>query len=116
MFSFFNSYHYFLCYTKVSSTKDNLPEDIKVLALGPQMDAKRFKGYIINGFRFRIKEVDLRRKSQNSGVMLNASVPCFASRKDNSPVVGDVNFYGVLTDVIEIRYNNVMKHVMFKCD
>lgn len=80
------------------------------------MDAKRFKGYIINGFRFRIKEVDLRRKSQNSGVMLNASVPCFASRKDNSPVVGDVNFYGVLTDVIEIRYNNVMKHVMFKCD
>lgn len=77
------------------------------------MDAKRFKGYMINGFRFRIKKVDFCRKSQNSGVMLSASVTSFASRKDNNPVTGDMNFYGELIDIIEIRYSNSLKFTLF---
>lgn len=101
---------------KVWTTNDAVPEDIKLLALGPHVDAKRFKGYIFNGFRFRIKEVDMRRKIQNSGVMLSASVTSFASRKDNNPVVGDMNFYGEFTDIIEIHYSNSMKYVLFKCN
>lgn len=80
------------------------------------MDARRFKGYLINGFRYRIKEVDLRRKSQNSGVMLSASVTSFASRKDNNHVTGDMTFYGELTDIIEIRYNNSLKYTLFRCN
>lgn len=89
---------------------------MKLLALGPYMDARRFKGYLINGFRFRIKEVHLRRKSQNSGVMLSASVTSFASRKDNNLVTGDMNFYGELTNIIEIRYSNSVKYTLFKCN
>lgn len=115
-FMIFTNIIHCYCFMKVCGTKEKIPEDIKLLALGPHMDARRYKGYIINGCRFRIKDVDLRRKSQNSGVMLNASVPCFASRKDNNPVVGDVNFYGQLTDIIEIRYSNSMKFVLFRCD
>lgn len=80
------------------------------------MDAKTYKGYIINGFRFKIKDVDLRRKSQNSGVMLKASVPSYASSKDTNPVIGDVNFYGEVTDIIEIRYSSSMKFVLSRCN
>ncbi|XP_074377068.1 uncharacterized protein LOC141718588 [Apium graveolens] len=100
----------------VCTTKDVIPDDVKVLSLGPHMDARRFKGYLINGFPYRIKEVDARRNSQNSGVMLSASVTSFASRKDNNPVTGDMNFYGKLNDIIEIRYSNSLKYTLFKCN
>lgn len=107
---------YVFNFFKVCTTKDVIPDEVKVLALGPHMDARRFKGYLINGFRYRIKEVDACRKSQNSGVMLSASVTSFSSRKDNNPVTGDMNFFGELTDIIEIQYSNSLKYTLFKCN
>lgn len=98
---------------KVCTTKDAIPDDVRLLALGPRMDARRFKGYLVNGFRFRIKEVDLHRRSQNSGVVLSANVTSFASRKDNNPITVDMNFYGELTDIIELRYSNSLRYTLW---
>lgn len=67
-------------------------EEIRNLALGPIMDALRFNSYVIRGFRFRTKRVDIRRKSQNSGVILRAEQESYASRKDKNPRSGDVLF------------------------
>ena len=40
----------------------------------------------------------------------------YSSRKDKNPIVGDITYYGELTDIIEVQYLNGMKFVLFKCD
>ena len=40
----------------------------------------------------------------------------YASARDKNPRLGEVTYYGVLTNVIEIRYTNDMKFVLLKCD
>ncbi|XP_038706800.1 uncharacterized protein LOC120002208 isoform X2 [Tripterygium wilfordii] len=91
-------------------------EEINRLADGPQNLARRFKAYVINGCRFRVNDVDKRRATQNSGVALKAATMSYASRKDKNPRLGAVYYYGQLTDIIEIRYTNDMKYILFKCD
>jgi hypothetical protein len=91
-------------------------EEIATLAKGPSTYAKRFKGYILNGSRFRVKEVDSRRATQNSGIYLNVNTMSYASSKDKKPRLGDVTYYGVLTDILEIVYSVNFKFVLFKCD
>lgn len=93
-----------------------MSEEIIGLAKGPQFIARRYKGYIINGNRFRVKAVDDCRTTQNSGVALKADTMSYASRKDRNPRVGAVYYYGRLTDVVEIQYTNDIKFVLFKCD
>ncbi|CAL5352554.1 unnamed protein product [Camellia sinensis] len=65
-----------------------LSEEIKILALGPSRKATRFNGYIINGTRYHTKSCELRRKTQNSGVMVKAKTSSYASAKDINPVEG----------------------------
>lgn len=48
--------------------------------------------------------------------MLKAMTESYASARDRNPVSGDVNFYGVLTDIIELHYSKAYKFVLFKCD
>ncbi|XP_058201329.1 uncharacterized protein LOC131316070 [Rhododendron vialii] len=91
-------------------------EEIHKLAIGPHTIARRFSGYVINGFHFRVKSIDDNRLTQNSGVALKANTLSYASRKDKNPRVGPVYYYGWLTDIVEIRYTNDTKYVMFKCD
>ena len=40
----------------------------------------------------------------------------YASARDKNPRLGEVTYYGVLTNVIENRYTNDMKFVLLKCD
>lgn len=77
---------------------------------------KRYRGFIINGFRFHVKKYEIRRKTQNSGLVVTAQTSSFASRGDNNPIVGDVTYYGVLKDIIEMEYFMGRKIVMFECE
>lgn len=70
----------------------------------------------MNGFRFHTKNRETRRTTQNSGVFLTAATNSFSSSKDKNPILGDVSFYGVLQDIVEVRYTNALKFVLFKCD
>ena len=99
-----------------TTTDASLSDEIKYLAKGPYRYARRFKGYIINGFHFRIKGRDKRRTNHNSDIILNASTTSYAIRRDKNPRTRDVTYYGELIDIIEIRYTNDMKFVMFKCN
>ena len=45
-----------------------------------------------------------------------AKTQSFASSKDPNPIFGDVTFYGILTDIIELDYSSGKHIVLFKCD
>ncbi|XP_028120968.1 uncharacterized protein LOC114318309 [Camellia sinensis] len=93
-----------------------LSEEIKILALGPSQKATRFNGYIINGTRYHTKSCELRRKTQNNGVMVKAKTSSYASAKDINPVEGDVAYYGYVTDIIELYYSHDHRYMLFMCN
>ncbi|XP_071726413.1 uncharacterized protein [Rutidosis leptorrhynchoides] len=100
----------------MTSWDNRITSDIETLANGPSEVVKKYKGYIINGFRFHIKDVEKNRTTQNSGVILQALTSSFSSARYNDPIVGDVTYYGVLKDIIELQYGDEKKVVLFHCD
>ncbi|PKU70513.1 hypothetical protein MA16_Dca026113 [Dendrobium catenatum] len=63
-----------------------------------------YSGCIVNGVMFLINQRDIRRVTQNSGVSVQGSHK-----------VESINFYGVLTDVVNLSYNDGTHVVLFKC-
>ncbi|XP_059290082.1 uncharacterized protein LOC132043621 isoform X3 [Lycium ferocissimum] len=75
------------------------------LARGPFNGVQRFKGYEINGFRFHTKLLEENRVKQNSGVLVRGVM--------NGQ---NINYYGVLTEIVELQYFKSKRVVLFKCD
>ncbi|XP_039119539.1 uncharacterized protein LOC120255833 [Dioscorea cayenensis subsp. rotundata] len=94
----------------------NVSEEIKFLAQGPNRIVKRYKGLVINGFRFHTKSRERFRRTQNSGCLVTSSTMSYASARDANPLEGNVDYYGVLNDIIELDYFNKFKVVLFRCD
>ncbi|KAK4713393.1 hypothetical protein R3W88_019300 [Solanum pinnatisectum] len=94
---------------------EKISEDIQTLAIGPLIQAKRMTGYICDGVRYLTKSRDVKRKTQNSGIMLKTITQSYASTKDKNPILAEVSFYGILTDIIELYYSKNLKFVLFKC-
>ncbi|XP_039115825.1 uncharacterized protein LOC120251353 [Dioscorea cayenensis subsp. rotundata] len=111
---FTETFHEWLGET-VSHGKD-VPEEVKFLAQGPKRIVKRYKGLIINGFRFHTKSRERFRKTQNSGCLVTFSTMSYASARDADPLQGNVDYDGVLNDIIELDYFNKFKVVLFRCD
>lgn len=88
---------------------------MKWLAQGPRQDVIKYPGYIINGFRFQTKVRDDSRVTQNSGVSIVANAMEFSSAKDMKPVVSDMCFYGVITEIWLLDYF-MFQIPLFKCD
>ncbi|XP_071695448.1 uncharacterized protein [Rutidosis leptorrhynchoides] len=103
--------------THLDKIGDNIiTDDLRHLANGPCEFVKTYKGFIVNGYRFHIKDVERKRKTQNSGVILEALTKSFSSTRDNNPVTGDVTYYGVIKEIIELQYSVENKIVLFHCD
>ncbi|XP_028086586.1 uncharacterized protein LOC114287444 [Camellia sinensis] len=81
------------------------PNDLWSLANGPNLLVKEYSGCIINSVRFRTREVDNRRNSQNSGVLTEG---------DHEGVTHE--FYGHLCNVWELEYMCHNKVVLFQCE
>ncbi|XP_021764842.1 uncharacterized protein LOC110729408 [Chenopodium quinoa] len=81
---------------------DNIQDHILWLSKGPSHVAKKHTGYLDNGYRFHTMKRDANCVTQNSGVTLTATTHSFASSKDQNPVVGNVNYYGSITEINEI--------------
>ncbi|KAL3826143.1 hypothetical protein ACJIZ3_022172 [Penstemon smallii] len=75
------------------------------LACGPDICIKKYTGYIVNGIRFHTIDRGSHLKSQNSGVVVEANH-------------GDsiIDFYGVLSDILELDYIKDKRVVIFKCE
>ena len=74
------------------------------LACGPDARIHTYTGCIVNGARFYTKYRDDHRITQNSGIYV-------LGEHDGE----DVNFYGVLTNVVELDYLFGYKVIIFKC-
>lgn len=89
--------------------------DMVALAKGPNNWCIKHKSFVINGYRFRINKIDKKMKNQNSGVFVRATRNSYASRQDRNPIDGELDYYGILKDIIELDYEGVGKIILFDC-
>ncbi|KAH6771864.1 hypothetical protein C2S51_010268 [Perilla frutescens var. frutescens] len=78
--------------------------DLKLLAGRPNFIGMKYKKFLVNGFRFHTKDLESSRKTQNCGVRVKAATPSFSSTRDQNPILGELDYYGILTDIIELDY------------
>ncbi|KAL6554186.1 hypothetical protein OROMI_019859 [Orobanche minor] len=102
--------------TDNNDSTEAIQNDISYLAKGPVHTGKRYKGFIINGFRFNTRETERNRKTQNSGVEVSAATTSFASKKDKRPISSELTYYGIVKDIIELYYSQDKRVVLFECD
>ena len=76
---------------------------MRSLAWGPDKRATHYHCYNVNGFRFRTKQRDDGKKAQNSGVIVRGEYQ-------------NMSYYGLIIDIIELRYTKGNYVVLFKCD
>jgi len=72
--------------------KKKISDKVIWLARYPDNEVKQFKCYVINGVKFRTKDSEAIRKTQNNGV-------CVVTESG-------VTYYGVLIDIIELKYSD----------
>ncbi|KAG8485220.1 hypothetical protein CXB51_021250 [Gossypium anomalum] len=111
---FTESFHEWLSQT-VWSGKD-INDEVKWLSQGPNRVIKRYSAFLINGYRFHTKYRERIRRTQNCGIVVNSSITSYASARDSNLVEGNVEYYGLLTDIIELDYYGKWKVVLFRCD
>ena len=79
-------------------------DDLYSLVEGPDDRYTRWTSCIVNGIRFHCKERDDNLKTQNSGVSV------FGNHNGE-----DIDFYGVLEEVLELSYILDRKLILFRC-
>ncbi|KAK5825828.1 hypothetical protein PVK06_020696 [Gossypium arboreum] len=77
---------------------------------------RKYSVFLINGYRFHTKYRERMRRTQNCGVVVNSSITSYASARDSNPVDGNVEYYGLLTDIVELDYYGRWKVILFRCD
>jgi hypothetical protein len=100
----------------ISEADSSITRELVYLSKGPKEVGLRYQGFMVNGFRFHIKEVERKRKTQNSGVSVNAITSSFSNRRDENPILSDVAYFGALKNVIELDYGGDRRVVLFECD
>ncbi|KAK9166930.1 hypothetical protein Scep_002121 [Stephania cephalantha] len=84
--------------------EEDLSENLRWLAEGPRDQALSYNGFVINGYRFHIQDIE--RTRQNSGVSIEATDPTRTN--------GEVTYYGVLKKILLLNYN-IRQIPVFKC-
>ncbi|KAH1114321.1 hypothetical protein J1N35_007699 [Gossypium stocksii] len=63
--------------------------------------------------KFHTKSRERLRRTQNCGIVVNSSITSYASARDNNPFEGNVEYYGLLIDIIVLDYYGKWKLVLF---
>ncbi|XP_058002285.1 uncharacterized protein LOC110664507 [Hevea brasiliensis] len=77
------------------------------LSRGPARYVTSFYGYIVNGYRFHTKYHDQGLRTQNSGVVVIGDI---------GDEVNNIDYYGVLTEIIQLQYLGGRRVVLFRCN
>ncbi|XP_060207958.1 uncharacterized protein LOC132635543 [Lycium barbarum] len=114
----FDTFHeWFKEKVKELEATSNILKDVKVLAIGPTNIVTRFNAFDVNnGYRFRTKQSEEFKETQNSGVMVISKIESYASTSDNVPKSANIAYYGGVNDIVELNYYEEFKVVLFKCD
>ncbi|MFQ6660773.1 hypothetical protein Gotur_029170 [Gossypium turneri] len=111
---FIESFHEWLSQTVWSGK--NVDDEVNWLSQGPNRMVKRYSAFVINGFRFHTQYCERLRRTQNCGIVVNSSITSYASARDNNLVKGNVEYFGLLMDIIELDYYGKWKVVLFRED
>ena len=87
---------------KVKSEK--VEDHIFWLAKNPNPKVRRYTGYFVNGYQFYSRTRASGLKTQNSRVTLTTLTSSFVSSKDQNPITGDVTYYEVIGEIIEVDF------------
>ncbi|KAH0655500.1 hypothetical protein KY285_030382 [Solanum tuberosum] len=82
-------------------------EDLLSLSRGPTRYSTHSNGYIVNGYRFHVEDYDKKLRTQNCGVVVLGE-----NDKDSE----NLDYYGVLTDVIELQFVMDRRVMLFRCN
>jgi hypothetical protein len=87
----------------------DINDELFALAFEPDLRVRIYSACLVNGVRFHTADREKNRRTQNSGIMAEGS-------HDGQ----DIDFYGSLKEIVELRYNAVSGHdmtvVLFRCD
>ncbi|WMV09380.1 hypothetical protein MTR67_002765 [Solanum verrucosum] len=81
-------------------------EDLLTLSRVPMKYVTRFKGYIINGYRFHIQDYDNSLRTQNCGIVV-------VGETDEEDKI--IDYYGELTEILELQFIGGRRLVLFRC-
>ncbi|XP_062156838.1 uncharacterized protein LOC133864501 isoform X3 [Alnus glutinosa] len=87
------------------SNAANVSKQLYDLACGPNYLVRSYKGCIVNGVRFHTTECEQTRTTQNSGIVV---------RGEHG--TSNIEFYGVLRNILELRYPGPNHVYLFECD
>ncbi|KAH0721508.1 hypothetical protein KY284_006538 [Solanum tuberosum] len=85
----------------------HIMKDLLSLSRGPTRYSTHSNGYIVNGYRFHVEDYDKKLRTQNCGVVVLGE-----NDKDSE----NVDYYGVLTDVIELQFFMDRRVTLFRCN
>ncbi|KAH0669607.1 hypothetical protein KY285_023770 [Solanum tuberosum] len=74
---------------KMHMAGEQISEDIQTIVIGLLIQAKRMTGYIFDEVRYLTESRDVKRKPQNSDIMLKAITQSYASTKDKNPILAE---------------------------
>lgn len=77
-------------------------EHLQALADGPGRVVATMNSYMVNGCLFRTKDSEMERETQNSGIVVLGE--------------NDLEYYGLLREVIEVQYTGGNRVTLFMCD
>ncbi|XP_026450757.1 uncharacterized protein LOC113350866 [Papaver somniferum] len=80
-------------------------DELYFIACGPDSRVKSYSGCIVNGVRFFTKSRDDIRTTQNSGLVV-----------EGEHEGKQVDFYGILSDILELKYVYPYRVMLFKCE
>ncbi|CAN1338019.1 hypothetical protein LINPERPRIM_LOCUS37866 [Linum perenne] len=89
----------------ITINETELTLSLHSLSCSPAPCVTKYTGCVINGVRFHTKDHEERRKSQNSGLIVQGN-----------HIHDIINFYGVLVDIIQLDYVRDKVVLLFKCD
>lgn len=84
--------------------EEGATDELFELACGPDRRVNHYASCIIGGIRFHTRELELHRRTQNSGI-----VTIGYEGED------EFDYYGVLTDIVELKYGSKHSVFLFHC-
>ena len=94
---------------------EEVANDVIWMSQGPYPEVMTYDGYCINDLCFHCKSLEVTRRTQNSGVVLDADTSCYSNSRDQNPTIGKVTYYCQLEEVVELEYGPSLQIVVFKC-
>lgn len=101
----YNKHYIYQVADLYETDKSEKIEALLSLSRGPSKYVTCFYGYVVNGYRFHTTSHEERTRSQCSGVVVVGD--------DGS---GSIDYYGQLTEIIELQYLGNKRLVLFRCD